>query len=169
MPPIRVNSSLPVGAQGYLSSKSVKFIGFGEMRPRYENQVTISEELKDKWGIPALKIECEYSEEEKAATHEWRQYMEAFLTHAGYKTNVSNEELSVPGSGIHEVGTARMGSDRKNSILNPYCRSWDVPNLFVTDGSAFVTSSYHNPTLTMLALTNRACVHIAENFSSEFA
>ncbi|WP_039912256.1 GMC oxidoreductase [Cellvibrio mixtus] len=169
MPPIRVNSSLPVGAQGYLSSKSVKFIGFGEMRPRYENQVTISEELKDKWGIPALKIECEYSEEEKAATHEWRRYMEAFLTHAGYKTNVSTEELSVPGSGIHEVGTARMGSDRKNSILNPYCRSWDVPNLFVTDGSAFVTSSYHNPTLTMLALTNRACVHIAENFSSEFA
>jgi choline dehydrogenase-like flavoprotein len=169
MPPIRVNSFLPVGAQGYLSSKSVKFIGFGEMRPRYENQVTISETLKDKWGIPALKIECEYSDEEKAAAHEWKQCMETFLTHAGYETKVSNEKLSVPGSGIHEMGTARMGNDGKNSILDSYCRSWDVPNLFVTDGSAFVTSSYHNPTLTMLALTNRACVYIVNNFNSEFA
>ena len=61
------------------------------------------------------------------------------------------------GYAIHEVGTARMGDDPKTSYLDPYNRSWEIRNLFVTDGSSFVTSGYQNPTLTMLALTERAC------------
>ena len=66
------------------------------------------------------------------------------------------------GYAIHEVGTARMGNDPKASFLDPYNRSWEITNLFVTDGASFVTSGYQNPTLTMLALTERACARVLE-------
>ena len=70
--------------------------------------------------------------------------------------------MSAPGRIIHELGTARMGTDRKTSVLNKFNQSWDVKNLFVIDGASFVTSANQNPTLTILALTMRACDYIAD-------
>lgn len=66
----------------------------------------------------------------------------------------------MPGHCIHEVGTARMGTDAKSSVLNRYNQSWDIPNLFVTDGAVWVSSGCQNPTLTMMAVTVRACDYI---------
>ena len=61
-----------------------------------------------------------------------------------------------PGIAIHEVGTARMGRDPKDSVLNSYCQAHDIPNLFVPDGSSFCSTGTVNPSLTFMALTVRA-------------
>ena len=65
------------------------------------------------------------------------------------------------GAAIHETGGARMGDDPSDSVLNPHNQSWEVPNLFVTDGSSFTSSGCAGATLTIMALTVRACEHIA--------
>jgi choline dehydrogenase-like flavoprotein len=74
--------------------------------------------------------------------------------------------LAVPrsvaiGASIHECGGARMGDDPKKSVLNGFNQSWDVPNLFVTDASCFASGGSVGPTLTIMALTARACEYIA--------
>jgi choline dehydrogenase-like flavoprotein len=81
---------------------------------------------------------------------------------AGFEITYANPFLAPPGLAIHEVGTARMGNDPKKSVLNKFNQSWDVKNLFVTDGSCFVSSGCQNPTLTMMALTVRACDYIVD-------
>jgi choline dehydrogenase-like flavoprotein len=63
---------------------------------------------------------------------------------------------------IHEVGGAIMGSDRGSSVTNPWCQTWDVPNLFVTDGAVFASNADKNPTLTIMAIAWRAADHILE-------
>ena len=65
----------------------------------------------------------------------------------------------MPGMGIHEMGTARMGSDPKTSVLNKHNQVWDAPNVFVTDGSCMASASCVNPSLTYMALTARAADH----------
>lgn len=66
-------------------------------------------------------------------------------------------------SGWHMTGTARMGSDAATSVVDEYGRSHDVPNLFIMDGSTFVTSSGVNPTATIMAITLRGTRHLIEN------
>jgi choline dehydrogenase-like flavoprotein len=70
--------------------------------------------------------------------------------------------LAAGGEIIHEVGTARMGSDPKSSVLNQYCQAHDVPNLFVTDGACFASNADKNPTLSIMAIAWRASEHIAD-------
>ena len=72
----------------------------------------------------------------------------------------------VPGYGIHELGTARMGANPKTSVLNPFCQSHDVKNLFVTDASCFVSGGCQNPTLTIMALTVRACDYLMQEMKA---
>jgi choline dehydrogenase-like flavoprotein len=66
---------------------------------------------------------------------------------------------STPGLFVHETGGARMGASPKDSVLDSFCRSWDVKNLFVTDGSCWPSCGWQNPTLTEMAVTARACDH----------
>jgi glucoside 3-dehydrogenase (cytochrome c) catalytic subunit len=72
----------------------------------------------------------------------------------------------VPGYGIHEIGTARMGADAKTSVLTEFCQTHDVKNLFVTDGSCFVSGGCQNPTLTIMALTVRACDYLMQEMKA---
>ncbi|MGH7868920.1 MAG: GMC family oxidoreductase, partial [Candidatus Dormibacteraceae bacterium] len=72
-------------------------------------------------------------------------------------------EPSFPfGYTVHEVGTARMGNDPKKSVLNKHCQSHDIHNLFVMDGSSFVSSGCQNPTLTMMALVCHGSAHLVD-------
>jgi choline dehydrogenase-like flavoprotein len=71
-----------------------------------------------------------------------------------------DESTSPAGFASHEVGTIRMGKNPKTSVLNSFCQSHEVKNLFVTDGSCFTTSSEKNPTLTIMALSMRAAGYI---------
>jgi choline dehydrogenase-like flavoprotein len=68
----------------------------------------------------------------------------------------------VPGFGIHEMGTARMGSDPKKSVLNQFLQAHDIDNLFVMDASSFVSGGCQNPTLTIMALAVRGCDHLMQ-------
>jgi choline dehydrogenase-like flavoprotein len=70
------------------------------------------------------------------------------------------QEISAPGLGIHEMGTARMGRDPKTSVLNAHNQAHDVPNLFMTDGACMTSASCVNPSLTYMALTARACDYV---------
>jgi choline dehydrogenase-like flavoprotein len=81
---------------------------------------------------------------------------------AGFEVHWKGSRLANPGLCIHEVGTARMGTDPKKSVLNKFNQSWDVKNVFVTDGASFVSQGCQNPTLTMMALTVRACDYIVD-------
>jgi choline dehydrogenase-like flavoprotein len=85
---------------------------------------------------------------------------------AGFQTVFASGRLSNPGLAIHEVGTARMGNDPKKSVLNQYNQMWDAKNVFVTDGSCFVSQGCQNPTLTMMAITVRACDYIKEHYKN---
>jgi choline dehydrogenase-like flavoprotein len=73
-----------------------------------------------------------------------------------------NREMFPPGHSIHEVGTARMGNAPKTSVLNRWNQAHDIKNLFVVDGSCFVSSGCQNPTLTILALAWRASDYLVE-------
>jgi glucoside 3-dehydrogenase (cytochrome c) catalytic subunit len=137
---------------------------WGEMLPRKENRVVIDKGAKDAWGIPAVHIECTHSDNEKAMAKESLDSLREMAQEAGFQVSFANPILSPPGLCIHEVGTARMGSDSKTSVLNRFNQSWDVKNLFVTDGACFVSQGCQNPTLTMMAITARACDYIVDQY-----
>jgi choline dehydrogenase-like flavoprotein len=137
---------------------------FGEMLAQKENRVTINKEQKDKWGIPVAHIDCKHSDNERAMARDQIETLKEMAHAAGFELTRENADLAPPGLCIHEVGTARMGSDRKTSVLNKFNQSWDVGNLFVTDGASFVSAGCQNPTLTMMALTVRACDYIVDQY-----
>jgi len=82
--------------------------------------------------------------------------MAEMLEQAGAKDVATFDLGSYPGMCVHEMGTARMGRDRKTSVLNSHNQIWDAPNVFVTDGACMVSSACQNPSLTYMALTARA-------------
>jgi choline dehydrogenase-like flavoprotein len=135
---------------------------WGECLARFENYVELDKDRVDAYGIPTLKINMSWSDNELKLFEDARQQGAEMLEAAG-ATNVHvSGKPSVPGFCIHEIGTARMGSDPKKSVLNGYGQAHDVKNLFVTDGAAWVSSACQNPTLTMMAITVRACDYIVE-------
>jgi glucoside 3-dehydrogenase (cytochrome c) catalytic subunit len=133
------------------------FYGYGECLPNYNNYVELDKEKVDAWGIPVLKINCAWGENEKALRKDMSIAAAEMLTAAGAHDIEPFVSDDPPGFSIHEMGTARMGRDAKTSVLNAYNQSHDVKNLFITDGGAMVSSSCVNPSLTYMALTARAC------------
>jgi choline dehydrogenase-like flavoprotein len=131
-----------------------------ECLPRLENHVSIDPEKKDKWGIPALKISMEWSDNEKKLWEHARDQAAEMITAAGGKNVRKTGSISVPGHCIHEVGTMRMGSDKRTSVFNKYAQAHDMPNLFCTDGAVWVSQGCQNPTLTMMAITVRTMDYI---------
>jgi len=136
--------------------------GWGECLPRHDNYVALHPTLKDKWGIPALHIQCTWGPNELAILKDIQVTAAEILETAGANDiEIFNEELP-PGLCIHEMGTARMGRDPKTSVLNGWNQSHDVPNLFVTDGACMASSGNQNPSITYMALTARACDYAVE-------
>ncbi len=133
-----------------------------ECLPTYENRATLNHDRRDAWGLPTLDINFEWSDNDLALWHDARVSAAEMLEATGHKDVRLTGNPSVGGFCIHEVGTARMGTDPKKAVINPYAQSHDVPNVFVTDGAAFASIGCQNPTLTMMAITARAADHIAE-------
>jgi choline dehydrogenase-like flavoprotein len=142
---------------------------WAECLARKENYVEIDRERVDAWGIPVLKITAEYGENEHRLFHDARDQAAAMLEAGGAKNVKMYGEYSVPGFCIHEIGTARMGNDPKTSVVNRYCQTHDVPNIFLTDGACWVSSGCQNPTLTMMAITLRACDYIQHEYAKRMA
>jgi choline dehydrogenase-like flavoprotein len=132
------------------------FEAYGETLPDYNNKVTLSETKKDKWGLPVLEIDMQYGENAKKMRVDMQQTAVDMLK-ASDLDNIRPFDSTIPGSTIHEMGTARMGHDPKTSVLNKWNQSHDISNLFVTDGSCMPSSPCQNPSLTYMALTARAC------------
>jgi choline dehydrogenase-like flavoprotein len=135
----------------------LRFSGFGECLPNRDNYVELDKEKVDAWGIPTLKIHCTWRANEHALRKDMQITAAEMLAAAGARDIDLFMEEDPPGFAIHEMGTARMGKDPKNSVLNPHNQLHDVKNLFISDGGAMVSSSCVNPSLTYMALTARAC------------
>ena len=140
----------------------VRMSAFGEVLARPENHVAIDPNLKDAWGIPSLRIDIAYGDNERELTKDAIECAHEMYEAAGIELLSENLEMFPPGHSIHEVGTARMGSDPKTSVLNKFNQAHDIRNLFVVDGSCFVSSGCVNPTLTILALAMRASAYLVE-------
>jgi choline dehydrogenase-like flavoprotein len=132
---------------------------FGEMLPNRANRVSIDTAKQDKWGLPVLKIDCATGENERLMRKDMIADMADMLEQCGVKEVTTYDNEYFPGMGIHEMGTARMGRDRKTSVLNSWNQVWDAPNVFVTDGACMTSSACQNPSLTYMALTARAADH----------
>jgi choline dehydrogenase-like flavoprotein len=147
---------------------SFVFWGYGECLARFENRVEIDRGLADAWGIPVLRIHMSWGENERAMFPDMAETAAEMLEAAGAKNvapyiQAGNDGADgSPGWAIHETGTARMGTDAKRSVLNAFQQSHDVPNLFVMDGSGFVSSACQNPTLTIMALAVRSTDYLLE-------
>jgi choline dehydrogenase-like flavoprotein len=129
---------------------------FGEMLPDHSNKISLDRTKKDKWGLPVLAMDVELKENEKRMRIDMVNDAKEMLTAAGLKNVYTYDSGYAVGSGIHEMGTARMGRDPKTSVLNGNNQVWDAPNVFVTDGACMTSSSCVNPSLTYMALTARA-------------
>ena len=132
-------------------------IAFGECLPYEENRVYPDPNETDQWGIPLLRFDAEWKENELAMRQDMREQLPEMLERVGLEDVVLNDTMSYPGQGIHEMGTARMGRDPKTSILNKWNQVHDVPNVFVTDGACMTSAGCQNPSITYMALTARAC------------
>ena len=168
-----------------VGSGSIGFlIAHGEVLPRYNNQIQLSNEVVDAWGIPVPHIECAWSENEHLMLDHMHRQIDEIIKLAGGKNMkltdmfhvpifadfVSRMEenmafSSPPGYYIHEVGGARMGTSPSNSVVNANNQVWESPNLFVTDGACWASSGWQSPTLTEMAITARASEFIAEGMS----
>jgi choline dehydrogenase-like flavoprotein len=136
---------------------------FAEMLPRPDNQVTLDPGRRDAWGIPVLRIDCAFSDAELARAREQTAVLRQLVELVGVKITRLDELPEPPGSCIHEAGTARMGLSPSDSVLDPHNQCWEANGLYVTDGACFPSIGTQNPTLTILALTARACDHALQN------
>jgi choline dehydrogenase-like flavoprotein len=134
----------------------------GEVLPRYENHVRINKDVKDIYGIPVLHVSCAYTDNERHLHQDAQDSMADLFQAAGFQLLTKSANHREPGQSVHELGTCRMGSSPKTSVLNQWNQSHDLPNLLVVDGSAFVTGGWQNPTLTISAIAMRAAEHLAE-------
>jgi choline dehydrogenase-like flavoprotein len=168
-------------------------MGFGETLPYYENRITLDPRRKDAWGIPAPHLKCSLAENEHALLREQMRSAREMAEYCGYKIDFAGSAFGLEnangafpeadwfsrfmfrhsfkksmavGAAIHECGGARMGADPAKSVLNSFNQSWDVKNLFVTDGSSFTSSGTVGPALTIMALTVRACEYIAQEYGA---
>lgn len=133
--------------------------GFGETLPYHDNKVTLDKNTKDKWGLNVLSFDCELKENELKMRKDMLEDGKEMLTNLGVKNVTGGDSHPYLGRGIHEMGTARMGADRKTSVLNKWNQVWDAQNVFVTDGAFMTSAACQNPSLTYMAFTARAADH----------
>jgi choline dehydrogenase-like flavoprotein len=140
----------------------INFTAFGEVLARRENQVELDPAAKDAWGIPVLKFNYRFGDNELKMAKDMAETAEEMLKAAGAEDIRVRQDVLTEGWSIHELGTARMGNDPRTSVTNSFGQTHDVTNLFVVDGSIFVSASCQNPTWTILALCWRAMDYLKE-------
>ncbi len=147
----------------------ISLVAFGEVLPNEKNHIRLHPNKTDKWGFPIPVMDVAWGDNERNMVRRAIRDTRAMLEAAG-ATNIRTDdpdtaEPAPPGIGIHEMGTARMGHDASTSVLNKWNQSWDIPNLFITDGSFMASGGCQNPSLTYMAFSARAANHAAELLS----
>ena len=152
---------------------NIGMAGRGEAIAREDNYCEIDPTTVDKYGIPVLRFNYTWSDHEiKQAKHmqdtfkEIMHKMGAEIT-SELKGKDEDYGLLTPGRIIHEVGTVRMGNDKKKSATNKFNQAHDCKNLFVVDGGPFVSQADKNPTWTILALSMRASEYIIDELKKQ--
>jgi choline dehydrogenase-like flavoprotein len=142
---------------------TMRLVGFGECLPYFENRVEIDRDVVDAFGIPVLRIHMTWGENERKMIPDMADTAAEMLEAAGAR-NIQPFAYQdrIPGYGIHEMGVARMGVDRRTSVLNQFQQCWDIDNLFVMDAAGFTSGACQNPTLTIMALTVRSTDYLME-------
>ena len=135
---------------------------FGEVLPNVDNAVELDRSIRDAWGLTVAKIRFHYGNNEQNMALHAQTSLGEVVDALGFRPMIAHDGLLVPGTRAHELGGARMGISPSDSVLNGFNQCWDVPNLFVTDGACFPSAGYKGPTLTMMALTVRACDRVLE-------
>jgi choline dehydrogenase-like flavoprotein len=162
------------------------WIAGGEMLAQKNNFVELDPKVKDHWGIPVLRIHFTHCENDRKLIADFHEKAEELFRKAGGEMmsglgrggpagfpggpgspDTPANRLSVPrqrplNGVIHEVGTARMSDSSKEGVLNSFCQTHDIPNLYIFGGNAFPSTGDKHPTLTMMALTARGCDHLIE-------
>jgi choline dehydrogenase-like flavoprotein len=145
----------------------VSFAGRGEMIPNEDSFCDLDPTVKDKWGIPVLRFHWKWSEHEtRQAKHMQETFAQIIESMGGRVTGRVEADgakaIEPGGKIIHEVGGTIMGADARKSVTNQWCQTWDVKNLFVTDGGPFCSNADKNPTLTIMALAWRASDYLLD-------
>jgi choline dehydrogenase-like flavoprotein len=130
--------------------------GWGETLPNAENTITLSDTVKDKWGIPAAHLDVRWRDNERAMDKDMQVAMAEMLDAAGCADIRQYGSNNPPGHCIHEMGGARMSRTPQEGVLNRNNQAWDVKNLFVTDGACMASCACQNPSITYMAITARA-------------
>jgi choline dehydrogenase-like flavoprotein len=147
---------------------TIGFSGRGEMIPNDNCYAEVDPTVVDQWGIPVLRFHWQWSDYERNQSRHMQQTFRSLIEAMGgtvwssMPTKEQDYGLAPGGRIIHELGGLRMGADPKTSVLNANCQAHDVKNLFVADGSPFVSQADKNPTWTILALSWRTSEYIAQ-------
>ncbi len=137
--------------------------GYGECQSRAENRFEIDPDRTDAWGIPQVRFVCDHGDNERRMMRDMYGWMDAIMRELGAEVARVEQRLEPLGDATHECGTARMGTDPRTSVLTPFCQAHDVPNVFVTDASGFVSMpGTHGITTLIMALAWRAGEYLVE-------
>ncbi|MFD2826776.1 GMC family oxidoreductase [Leeuwenhoekiella polynyae] len=170
-----------VGGYGNSLRKDIKkyygstigMAGRGESIAMKDNYCEIDPTTVDEFGIPVLRFNYKWSEHEVNQAKHMNDSFEEIVHNMGgtmlqdAPSKASNYGLENPGRIIHEVGTTRMGSDPKTSVVNEFQQLHDVDNVFIVDAGPFVSQADKNPTWTILALSWRASDYIIEQLKQQ--
>ena len=147
---------------------TIGFSGRGEMIPNDDSYAELDPDVVDRWGIPVLRFHWKWTDHELNQVKHMQQTFRALVAEMGGEVfspmpgRAEGYGIAPGGRIIHELGGARMGSDRRTSVVNANCQAHDVKNVFITDGAPFVSQADKNPTWTILALAWRTSDYIAE-------
>jgi choline dehydrogenase-like flavoprotein len=145
-------------------TRSLYALGHTTQLPVASNSVSLDPTMKDAWGLPAIRVTFEEHPNDLKLYH---FILERGLEMLGAAGAIKRWSFPIEGGGapwlpaVHLLGTCRMGDDPRRSVVDRHHRAHDVPNLFIVDGSNFVTSGRGQPTLTIQALAFRAAEHMA--------
>jgi choline dehydrogenase-like flavoprotein len=161
------NSGAPGFGQAYIQAatkpaETFRLQCYGEPVPSFENYVEIDPHVVDAFGIPVLRMHVAWGDEERRMMKDAGEQAAEMMEAGGVKNIRVQTEIHLPGDANHDVGTARMGSDPKKSVLNQFQQTHDVKNLFVMDGACFNSPGCQNPTLTIMTLAVRSCDFLKE-------
>ncbi len=162
-------------------TKTGFLIGHGEVLPYEENNVSLSNEL-DQWGIPIPNINFSWKDNELNMVKHMNKTIEKCVNASGGEIHPLHELIKIPllkqisknafalksdppppGYYVHEVGGARMSMNSESGVLDRWNRLWQCQNVLVVDGACWPTSAWQSPTLTMMAITRRACIAAVKN------
>jgi choline dehydrogenase-like flavoprotein len=137
------------------------------MIPNEDSFCELDPGVKDQWGIPVLRFHWKWSPHELRQVAHMRRTFADIVSAMGGRVKISpgedpSDQIARGGEIIHEVGGAIMGDDPKRSVTNRWGQTWDVKNVFLTDGAPFCSNADKNPTLTIMALAWRAADYMLD-------